>query len=62
VTRDLARTPLFQITDIENLEAIVVSNGLRSDVDLAGGGGPAVNIGYRSGVVGRCLSCSQRVK
>jgi hypothetical protein len=43
--RDLSRTPLFHITDLENL-ASIASGDLLSDVDLAKAGGPKVGIGY----------------
>lgn len=44
--RDLAKTPLFHITDVENVSGIVTGGGLLSDSRLAAQGGPKVGIGY----------------
>jgi ssDNA thymidine ADP-ribosyltransferase, DarT len=46
--RDLARTPLFHITDVDNLAGIVASGGLLSDSRLVASGGPNVDIGYKN--------------
>jgi hypothetical protein len=42
-----ATTPIYHITDIANLPAILHSRGLFSDVALANAGGPQVQIGYQ---------------
>ncbi len=44
--RDLRRTYLYHITDIQNLPKIIGTGALLSDSALAAGGGPAMNIGY----------------
>ena len=44
--RDLANTPLFHISDVDNLADIAASGYLLSDMRLAAGGGPKVGIGY----------------
>jgi hypothetical protein len=45
MTKDLNRTPLFHITDVENLAGIV-AGGLLSDKNLIAQGGPTIGIGY----------------
>jgi ssDNA thymidine ADP-ribosyltransferase, DarT len=44
--RDLARTLLFHITDVDNLADIAASGCLLSDMRLSAKGGPKVGIGY----------------
>jgi len=44
--RDLVNTPLFHITDVENLTGITANGGLLSDQRLVASGGPQVGIGY----------------
>lgn len=44
--RDLASTPLFHITDVDNLAGVITSGGLLSDASMAVGNGPRVGIGY----------------
>lgn len=44
--RDLSKTYIYHITDVNNLPTIIDKGGLLSDVAIAQAGGPKVMIGY----------------
>lgn len=46
MSRDLAKTYIYHITDVSNLGGIVAGGGLLSDVAISQAGGPPTTIGY----------------